>query len=95
MNATEILKTIKPGKNYPSYVKVEEKGHPLVEFHLNSFYVGMYCAIHVNGSVAAQQGDHNNKGFCTKLKKDLTKAIARGAIVEISGIRNCQLEMPS
>ena len=94
MTATEILKTITPGKNYPADVEVTEKDGMKVKFCMNSFFVGMYCAIYVNGNLATQTGDHNNKGFCAKLKKDLAKAIARGATVEISGIRNCQLEMP-
>lgn len=97
MNAIETLKTIKPGKNYPSYVKVEEKdksGKPMVvEFHLNSFYVGMYCAVHINGRVSTQVGDHNNKKFCAALKKDIAKAIERGATVEVSGVRDCKLTM--
>jgi hypothetical protein len=92
----EPLKPIKPGKTYPSYVKVTEKDGTTVEFHCNSFYVGMYCAIHLNGSSqpAVQTGDHNNKKFCTKLKQDLKKAYQRGATVEIGAIRDCQLTMP-
>ncbi len=89
----EQLKSIVPGKTYPAYVKVEEKGMPLLEFHLNSFYVGMYCAIHVNGNVAAQNGDHNNALMVRKLKKDIAKAIERGAKIEISDIRPCKLTM--
>lgn len=85
---------IKPGKTYPSQVVVTEKDGQVVKFCLNSFYVGMYCAIYVNGNLAMQSGDHNNKTFATKLKKDLKKAVARGATVEIEGIRNCQLDMP-
>jgi hypothetical protein len=94
MNATEILKTIKPGKNYPADVEVIEKNGMKVKFCMNSFFVGMYCAIYVNGNLASQTGDYDNKKFCTDLKKDLTKAIARGAIVEISSIRSITSEMP-
>lgn len=96
MNATEQLKQIKPGKTYPSYVKITEavKGKKMVvQFYLNSYYIGMYCAIHINGHIASQTGDRNNKTFCTKLKKDIAKAIARKAKIEIGSIRNCQLEM--
>ena len=95
-NITDKLKAIKPGKTYPSYVKVTEKDGVKVEFHLNSFYVGMYCAVHINGNSMPvfQTGDHNNKKFCTRLMRDLKKAIERGATVEIGSIRNCQLEMP-
>lgn len=84
---------IKPGKTYPSSVVVTEKDGMVVKFCMNSFFVGMYCAIYVNGSLATQNGDHNNKGFCTKLKKDLKAALARGATLEISGIRNVQTQM--
>lgn len=87
------MKQIVPGKTYPSYVKITEKAGAL-EFFLNSFYVGMYCAIHLNGNIACQTGDHNNKTFCKKLKKDIANAITRKAKVEIGSIRNCQLEMP-
>ncbi len=75
-----------PGKTWPANVEVTEKSGDVVKFCLNSFFVGMYCAIYVNGNLATQTGDHNNKGFCTKLKKDLKAALARGAKVEISGI---------
>jgi len=96
MTTIEKLKQIVPGKTYPSYVKVTEKGQKDIEFHLNSFYVGMYCAIHIDGSSqpAVQTGDHNNKRFCAGLKRDLNKALVRGATVEIGSIRNCVLEMP-
>ena len=90
---TEQLKQIVPGKTYPAYVKVEEKGQPTIEFHCNSFFVGMYCAIHINGNVATQTGDHDNKRFCRQLKKDLAKALARGAKVEISSIFPVKTEM--
>jgi hypothetical protein len=93
MSLKEQLAQIKPGKNYPSYVKVTEKDGEVVEFYCNSFYVGMYCAIHLNGRVASQSGDHNNKTFVTKLKKDLTNAESRGATVEIGSIRDCELTM--
>ena len=95
MNITEQLKTIKPGKTYPRYAKVTEKDGMTVEFHLNSFYVGMYCAIHINGKEmpAMQTGDNNNVKFCRGLKQDLAKAIARGATVEISTVSKCQLSI--
>ena len=92
MNILEQLKTIKPGKTYPRNVKVTEKDGKTIEFHLNSFYVGMYCAIHIDGSsTPVQTGDHDNIKFCRGLKRDLAKAIARGATVEISPVSNCQL----
>lgn len=92
----EPLKPIVPGKTYPSYVKVTEKDGKVIEFHCNSFYVGMYCAIHIGGSSvpAMQTGDYDNKKFCTRLKKDLKKAYERDASVEIGSIRDCQLTMP-
>jgi|ERR1035437_3734215 hypothetical protein len=95
MNIKEQLCRIIPGKTYPSYVKVEEKDKSgkqmLVEFHLNSFFVGMYCAVHINGNVATQTGDYDNKKFTRGLKKDLAKAVARGAKIEIGSIRDCKL----
>jgi hypothetical protein len=96
MTITEQMKQIVPGKTYPSSITNTEtfKGKKMVvDFFLNSYFVGMYCAIHVNGQVASQSGDHNNKTFCAKLKKDITKAIARGAKVEIESIRECKLKM--
>ena len=89
------LKAIVPGKTYPLSVVITEPagtGKPeagyVVKFLLCSYLVGMYCAIYFNGSSQPRQcGDHNNKGFVTKLKKDIAKAIARGAKVEISGIQ--------
>jgi hypothetical protein len=93
MTTEDQIKAIKAGKQYPSYVKVTEPGNPTVEFHLNSFYVGMYCAIYVNGKVAAQTGDHNNKKCVAGLKKDLLNAIKRGATVELGSIRDCKLEI--
>ena len=90
MNLKEQLKAIIPGKTYPSHVKITEDKN-VIEFHLNSFFVGMYCAIHIDGNVAAQTGDHDNKKFCRGLKKDIDKAIARGAEVEISSLRECKL----
>jgi hypothetical protein len=96
MTIAEQMKQIVPGKTYPSAVKITEtfKGKKMVvQFLLNSYFVGMYCAVHVNGMVASQTGDHNNKTCCAKIKKDITKALARGAKVEIEGIRECKLEM--
>jgi hypothetical protein len=81
------LKAIVPGKTYPTFVEVTEPDGTVITFNLNSFMVGMYCAININGKLAHQGGDHNNKGFCLKLKKDIAKAIARGSKVEISGIQ--------
>ncbi len=93
MKTITDLKQIIPGTTYPAYVKVEEKDGLVVEFHLNSFYVGMYCAIHVNGKLAHQSGDRNNKGLIGSLKKDLKAAFARGASVDFSNVRMCQTTM--
>jgi len=86
----EKLKMIVPGKTYPREVVVTEtfKGKLMeVKFLLQSYMVGMYCAIHVNGGpIPMQTGDHNNKSCVTRLKKDIAKAIERGAKVEISAI---------
>lgn len=84
------LAEIKPGINYPRSVRIKEvvKGETLdVRFVLQSYEVGMYCAIYTpDNSIPAQVGDHNNKTFVGKLVKDITKAIARGADVEISSL---------
>lgn len=107
MTAQELLGTIKPGKNYPSFVKITEPWPPAkiagtevqgkmteVRFNLCSYVVGMYAAIYFPGqSQPVQTGDHNNKSFVTKLKKDIQRAIKRGATVEISGIRPVKTEM--
>lgn len=84
------LDSIKPGVNYPRSVKivesVEGKGVELV-FLLQSYCVGMYCAIHFNKApIPHQTGDHDNKKFVTGLKRDIKKAIERGATVELGTI---------
>jgi hypothetical protein len=86
----EKLKQIKAGTNYPSSVTITETHEGkevVVKFLLQSYIVGMYCAIHFpNETIPHPTGDHNNKTFVTKLKKDIKKAIARGATVEIGSI---------
>jgi len=93
----EKLAQIKAGKNYPASVVVEETvaGKPLkLCFFLNSFYVGMYCAIHINdATIPHQTGDHNNKSFVSRLKRDLARALERGAEVTIGSIRPCKLDV--
>ena len=90
MNITERLKEIKPGENYPSSVHITEdfNGHEMtIKFNLNSYFCGMYCAIYTGESgMPCQTGDHNNKTFVAKLKKDIAKAIKRKAKVEIGAI---------
>lgn len=88
----EQLKEIKPGKTYPRHVEIDEPAGPdgkpaKIEFRLQSYYVGMYCALHIDGRLVAQFGDHNNKMFVTKLKADIKRAIVRGAKVKIGSIR--------
>jgi len=80
---------ILPGETYPRFVKITEKifGKQCeVCLYLQSYYVGMYCAIHIDGDNARQIGDHDNKTFVTKLKKDISAAIKRGAKVEIAKV---------
>jgi hypothetical protein len=81
---------IKPGKNYPTSVTITEmvEGKEMeIRFLLQSYIVGMYCAIHFRkGDVPAQTGDHDNKKFVKGLVKDIKKAIRRGAKVEIGSI---------
>ena len=90
MKTIEQLKEIVPGKTYPNYVKVTELNKQ-IEFHLQSYVCGMYCAIHIDGSSipAVQTGDRNNKKFVTGLKKDLKKALDRGATITIGSICAC------
>ncbi len=90
----ETLKAIKPGVNYPASVTVEEPDHSRIMFLLQSYFVGMYCAIHVNESrMPHQTGDHNNKTFVTNLKRDLKKSLARGATVEVGPLRPVKTEV--
>lgn len=93
MTIEEQMKQIVLGKTYPTYVAITEADGNKIEFHLNSFYVGMYCAIHVNGEYDTQTGDYDNTGVCEWLKQDILEAIKRNAIVEIGSIRKCQLEL--
>jgi hypothetical protein len=83
------LRSIHAGVNYPVSVKIHErvKGK-MVEttFGLCSYYVGMYCGIYCNGALLTQSGDHNNRTFVAKLKRDITNAIDRGATVEIGPV---------
>lgn len=90
MTIEEQLKEIKPGVNYPASVTVKEKVEgkdTTVSFLLQSYYVGMYCSIGINGEHAHQCGDHNNKTFVRKLVQDIRSAIKRGASVEIGTLR--------
>ena len=87
--ANAKLRSIKPGVNYPTQVIIKERvnGKLLtIIFNMCSYFVGMYCAVHINGHVATQTGDHNNKIFMAKLKCDIAKAIDRGATVEFGSI---------
>lgn len=91
MNVLETLKTIKPGENYPVQVTISEPDLNIIQFTLNSFFVGMYCEVKLNGRIIDQLGDYDNKKFVTGLKKDIKKAIARGAKIEFGPIRPCKL----
>ena len=91
----EALEKIVPGKTYPASVKVTETvgGKPLkLVFLLQSYYVGMYCAIHVNDArMPHQTGDHNNTKLVRGLKRDLLRAAERGAEIKVGPLRNCIL----
>lgn len=93
----DVIKSIKPGENYPSFVLIEAKvkGQKLkLKFLLNSFYVGMYCAIYINDAVVPQQtGGYDNKKFVRGLKRDITKAVERGAKVTIGQMRSVKKTM--
>ncbi len=94
----EQLQAIKPGQNYPRHAMVTEMvegKREEVKFALNSFYVGMYCAIHINGAtIPIQSGDHDNKRLVRGLKRDLTRALERGALVEIGALYPVAKDMP-
>ena len=100
------LKEIKPGKNYPGSVciveprtselatlDVEDPDKRTVRFYLNSFFVGMYCAIYFPGqTLPHQNGDNDNKKFVRGLIKDIKKAIARNVDdIRIGPLRECKL----
>lgn len=86
MNTKDQLAAIKPGKNYPSQVEITEDGKT-IKFCLQSYIVGMYMAIYIDGQCVCQTGDHNNKTRVAALKKDIEKAIGRGATVEIGSLQ--------
>jgi hypothetical protein len=88
MNETKkALAKIIPGKNYVNFVEVTENDGTEVRFYMQSYIVGMYAAIHFKGaSTPIQTGDHDNKRFMRGLKKDLEKAIKRGAKIEFGSI---------
>ena len=93
---TETFNKIIPGKTYPTSVTIMEDfegEQQKVQFFLNSYFVGMYCAIHANGELVNQMADHNNKEITRKIKKDIKSAIARGAKVEIGSIHEVNKEM--
>lgn len=86
MSSKNILDDIQPG-HYPASVLVTESDGIRVEFLLQSYQCGMYCAIYVNDSGPQQTGDHDNRRFLRGLKRDLAKAIERGATVELGLMR--------
>lgn len=93
------LASIKPGETYPAYVNIKEKddeGKDLkIKFLLQSYVVGMYCSIYINGAtIPHQTGDHDNAKVVRRLKKDINNAIKRGAEVTIGDLREVKkLEM--
>lgn len=91
MTTNEALDAIIPGKTYPAEVIIHEtyKDKPVVmKFCLQSYVVGMYCCVYMDGQVITQTGDNSNKTCVAKLKKDIRLALDRGAKVEIGSIRN-------
>lgn len=84
-----LFDKIVAGKTYPHSVTITEtfKGKKMVvQFHLQSYFVGMYCAMYGDGRLINQTGDHDNTKFVRGLKRDILKADKRGATIEISGI---------
>lgn len=89
IDSQKRLDEIIPGKTYPTEVIIYERDEDgPVRFLLQSYIVGMYCAIHFpRARVPLQTGDHNNKTFVAKLKKDIKRAMEeRNALVEIGMI---------
>ena len=84
------LAEIKPGKNYPWFVKVTEEidgKTEVVKFMLESYSVGMYCAIYFSGrTVPIQLAYHDNCKFMRGLIRNLKASVTRGAQVEIGGL---------
>ena len=81
------LRDIKPGVNYPRMVIITETDGMVVNFYLQSYIVGMYCAIHFpDRDMPVQRGDNNNKTFVRELKATIKSAIKRGAKVEIGAL---------
>jgi len=98
LSLDDQLKAIRPGKTYPRSVEITETDNgeeTQIKFLLQSYYVGMYCAIYTGPGVPHQVGDHNNRRLVTRLKRDIVKAIQRGAKVEIGTISPCQLTLPT
>lgn len=88
MTAQERLDALKPNE-YPTHISIQEtyKGEEMnAEFNLCSYHVGMYCAVYVNKQLAEQTGAANQQKFVKKIKKTLTEAIKRGAIVTFGTI---------
>ena len=83
------LAEILPGETYPRFVRINEKISGKQQelcFYLQSYFVGMYCAAHINGRLVQQGGDSNNKTFVTRLKKDIKNAVKRGAKAEVMDV---------
>ena len=75
-----------PARPYPTDVTITKEGGTF-KFCLQSYVVGMYCAIYAQGSSSPlQTGDRNNHSFVRKLKSDLKSAEKRGATVEIGQV---------
>ena len=86
MKIKDQLAAIKPGKNYPSEVRITEDGQT-IRFLFNSFFVGMYVAIYIGDSCMVQTGDYDNRSQVRRLKTDIANALKRGARVSISNLR--------
>jgi len=85
-STADTLKAIKPGETYPRDVIITESDGTIVKFLLESYFVGMYCAVYINGDLCQQTGDHNNKSFVARLKKDIQKALKRDATIEFGAV---------
>ena len=91
MKTQDALKAIVPGKTYPTVVDITEPDGKRVQLQMNSFEIGMYCAINLNSNMVSQGGHSNQKTFTQRLKRDIEKALSRGAKVKIGSIAKVKL----
>jgi hypothetical protein len=83
----------KKGTLFPNAVTITEPDGTVVKMLVAIYYVGVYCAIYVNGRLIEQAGNHNQKAFVQAYLRDIKKALARGASVEEGTMLNLEQEL--